>query len=247
MSVLWLASSAGAEVPAQQNAQLDAYSRAKQLSDLRAEIESLERNLDAEQALALDDERALRSRVRELEAAVSAERARAQALEATVAAREAERATRTAEHSKLAQLAQGAATALIERIDRSIPFQKSARGEVVRGILRNLTSGVLTPVAALEQLAGAIEDELRLCSDLGMMTEVTTVAGAEVLAEVAHLGCAVVAFRSPGGASGFAFAGDTALTPATAPAERAAAARLVDALESPAAPGPVLVPLRGVE
>lgn len=81
-------------------------------------------------------------------------------------------------------------------IDVGIPFKHLARKEVLNQIKRNLVADKITAQQAINQTWAFVEDELRLTQENGLYSQTIILNGEEVLVEVAKLGTALMYFKT---------------------------------------------------
>ena len=88
----------------------------------------------------------------------------------------------------------------VERLDATVtaglPFRVEDRRDALRKIGASVKDGTLAPSRAATRVWAWIEDELRLTRENGLYRQVISVAGSEVLADVARLGMTMMYFRT---------------------------------------------------
>ncbi|NBB92493.1 MAG: DUF3450 family protein [Gammaproteobacteria bacterium] len=172
---------------------------AEELVRIRGEVESLNTELNRKQENHRNEMSSLASQKGELEATLRRERLRVDQLEEDLA-RNRERAAQAGiAGESLVPVAQEAIASLRGHIETSLPFKPKERLAALDEIQTQLESGALAPPRAINRLWSFYEDELRLTRENGLYSQVITLEGEQVLADVARLGTVAMYFKTRDG------------------------------------------------
>jgi len=174
---------------------------ARDLMDLRSRVEALQTRLDGLEEQRKSRLAALAQQRAETEANLRRARIQVRQLEETLAAHRREIHRNQAQDRTLVPALKQAMEAECRRIRAGLPFKVQARLGVLADIEDNLEQGAITAAQAASRLWAFLEDEARLARESGLHREPVTVAGEEVLADVARLGLVALYYRTPGGPS----------------------------------------------
>ncbi|NBD95884.1 MAG: DUF3450 family protein [Gammaproteobacteria bacterium] len=172
---------------------------ADELVRIRGEVESLNAELNRKQENHRNEMSSLAAQKGELEATLRREQLRVDQLEEDLA-RNRERAEQAGiAGESLVPVAQDAIASLRRHIDTSLPFKPKERMAALDEIQTQLETGALAPPRAINRLWGFYEDELRLTRENGLYSQVITLEGEQVLADVARLGTVAMYFKTRDG------------------------------------------------
>lgn len=175
---------------------------AARLATLRAEVEALAQDVDAEKEEHKTRIRGLMARRAELEIDRQRERVRLAAiLKARAAKRQAGQAAE-ARNAALKPAVLKAIETVRAHVNASIPFRREERLADLDGLQKRVIDGVLTPVDAFSRLWETIEAEVRMAGESVLDRQPLTVNGAERLVDVVRVGTVGMAWRAPDGACG---------------------------------------------
>jgi hypothetical protein len=206
---------------------------AAELARLRSEIEVLDRTLDDKKEAERTQLRAMASRKLGLDADVEREALRVRQLaEELERARAQVRAARE-QQAELEPVVLDAIARMKASLEAGIPFRVADRRAALEALETELAADTLLPSVALSRLWAWVEDEARLTRENGLYSQVISVDGEEVLADVARLGMVMLFFRSPDGRFGCArrVAGAWRFEPFSAAVDLERASALFAALE----------------
>jgi len=182
-------------VPADDN--LEAL--AEELVRIRGEVESLNSDLNRKQDQHRNAMSSLAAQKGELEATLRREQLRVDQLQEDLE-RNRERAEQAGiAGESLLPVAQEAINSLREHIETSLPFKPQERMAALDEIQTQLESAALAPPRAVNRLWGFYEDELRLTRENGLYSQVISLNGEQVLADVARLGTVAMYFKTRNG------------------------------------------------
>ncbi|NBB93464.1 MAG: DUF3450 family protein [Gammaproteobacteria bacterium] len=172
---------------------------AEELVRIRGEVESLNAELNRKQDNHRNEMSSLAAQKGELEATLRREQLRVDQLEEDLA-RNRERAEQAGiAGESLVPVAQDAIASLRQHIETSLPFKPQERLAALDEIETQLETGSLSPPRAINRLWGFYEDELRLTRENGLYSQVITLDGEQVLADVARLGTVAMYFKTRDG------------------------------------------------
>jgi hypothetical protein len=175
---------------------------AEELVRIRGEVESLNAELNRKQDQHRNEMSSLAAQKGELEATLRRERLRVDQLEEDLV-RNRERAEQAGiAGESLVPVAQDAIALLRGHIETSLPFKPKERLEALDEIQSQLEAGALTPPRAINRLWNFYEDELRLTRENGLYSQVISLEGQQVLADVARLGTVAMYFKTRDGGYG---------------------------------------------
>lgn len=176
----------------------------RELSRLRLEVEELSVRIDEERAEARARLQSQAARRGDLELEVQREELRLTQVERALEERRAQTEAAREREKLLVPVVQQGADALAAAIREGLPFRPAEREREVREVTDRLADGLLEPADALARLWDRVEDELRLTRESGIYSQVITLRGEEVLAEVLRVGMVMMFFRAPSGQMGAA-------------------------------------------
>jgi len=177
----------------------DLEALAEELVRIRGEVESLNAELNRRQDQHRNEMSSLAAQQGELEATVRREQLRIDQLEADLA-RNRERAEQAGiAGESLLPVAEQAIASLREHIERALPFKPQERLAALDDIATRLETGALAPPRAINRLWGFYEDELRLTRENGLYSQVISLGGEQMLADVARLGTIAMYFKTRDG------------------------------------------------
>lgn len=172
---------------------------AEELVRIRGEVESLNSELNRKQERHRNEMSSLAAQKGELEATLRREQLRVDQLSEDLA-RNRERAEQAGiAGESIVPVAEEAIASLRRHIEGSLPFKPRERLDALEEIETQLSSGSLSPPRAINRLWGFYEDELRLTRENGLYSQVISLGGEQVLADVARLGTVAMYFMTRDG------------------------------------------------
>ncbi len=175
---------------------------ARQLAELRAEVESLQQELDQAKGDHRQKLEALGAQIAQLEAEKRRQELALQKLQSELEAlRQKAPATDTTDAELVKPLEQGIA-ALRRYIETSLPFKRAERLEALSQLEAKLGAGTAPPQKLASELWALVEDELRLTRENGLYQQIIPLEGASTLVETAKLGMVMLFFKTPDGRYG---------------------------------------------
>lgn len=175
---------------------------AEELVRIRGEVESLNAELNRKQENHRNEMSSLAAQKGELEATLRREQLRVDQLEEELELNRQRTAQAGIAGESLIPVAQEAIASLQAHIDSSLPFKPQERMAALEEIRTQLETGALAPPRAVNRLWGFYEDELRLTRESGLHSQVITLDGEQVLADVARLGTVAMYFKTRDGEYG---------------------------------------------
>lgn len=176
---------------------------AQKIVDLRADVEKLNLENNAEKD-------SLQSELKSLQARKAQVEAQAQQIELSLKQSKERIATIKDELSKKSTTGETLSPLLKKEIKSvkswvmsSLPFQKEKRIKEITDIQEGLDSGVLTGQKALARLWAFVEDELRLGRENGVHRQTLVIGGEEHLVSVAKLGMVTMFYKTADNKYGF--------------------------------------------
>lgn len=180
----------------------DPSALAKRLASLRADVEQMHADLDAEREGVKAAARAFESRKTDLEAEIRAQQLRTEGLSRQLARLRAEASERTDAHQALAPVVPVAVAALRQAVDQGLPFRTDERKAALDQIEEQVQAGALDPRLALTRLWQHVEDELRLTRENTLDRMTIEVDGARRHVQVARLGMVAMFYLAEDEATG---------------------------------------------
>lgn len=175
---------------------------AEELVRIRGEVESLNADLNRKQEQHRNEMSSLAAQKGDLEATLRREQLRVDQLQEDLE-RNRERAEQAGiAGESLVPVAEDAIASLRSHIETSLPFKPQERLAALDEIQTRLETGALAPPRAINRLWGFYEDELRLTRENGLYSQVITLNGEQVLADVARLGTVAMYFKTRDGEVG---------------------------------------------
>ncbi len=176
---------------------------AESLMKLRAQVETLDSQIDDEKDSYKASMKSLSLQKSELEAMVSREDLRIKQLNK-------ELAKVKAQTLKSAQSSQGLTPVVLEAIDNlvlmikaSMPFKTNERIASILKVKEQLNSSLITPQKALSIVYNSYADEIRMTKENGIFKQTIKLNGKDRLVEVARIGTAMMFFKSPNDEVGY--------------------------------------------
>jgi len=185
------------------SAHADQVSRlAKELAELRGEVEALSQELSSRQNELTNDLKSYARQKAELEAEVQREKIRLQkvrvsVLEATEEIEEKEKADKAMRPGF-----ENALPSVKAYVEAAMPFRRSERLAELVKLDDQYKANMLTPERAIARLWSFVEDEARLTRESGMYRQTITVGGEETLADVIRIGMVMMYYRTADGGYG---------------------------------------------
>ncbi len=175
---------------------------AEALSLIRGEVEVLSteiRDLSEERRTRL---RSLSTQRADLELEVKREELRLRQLEDQKQALKNRSDQEAANSARLGPAAEQAIATVRTSVQDTLPFQRQERLAELDALRDQLKEGLITPQQALWRLWERVEDEQRLSRENAIHQQIIELDGEPVLADVARLGMAMMAFRTQDGRFG---------------------------------------------
>lgn len=182
----------------------DPSAQARELADLRAEVESLSSTLTMEQEDLTTRLRALGVQQADLGALVRREELRLRQAEEAAEARRLVVLQESAAGDTLRPALAEAFRAVGAAIDDGVPYRLDERRRALRDLQEQVDQGLLGPEAAASRLWAMVEDERRLARENAIDRQVILLDGQEMLVEVARIGAVAVLFQTGDGRVGWA-------------------------------------------
>lgn len=170
---------------------------AESLMKLRAQVETLDSQIDDEKDAYKASMKSLTIQKSELEATVSRQELKIKQIQKEL--------TNVKEHITAASKnSEGLKPLVIEAIDNliaymqaSMPFKTNERIESVQTIKDQLNSSLITPQKALSIVYNSYADEIRMTKENGIFKQTINLNGKSKLVEVARIGTAMMFFKTP--------------------------------------------------
>jgi hypothetical protein len=182
----------------------DVSTSARELAELRHEVEELAEELELEKEAHRSELRSLEMKRTELEARIRQEERRLEELE-TLAARQREvlgDTQMTSEHLTPA-LTKGL-DVIRDAIRGGLPYRQQERLDAVEELRVKLTDATVDPRRLAGRIWQILEDELRLGRENVVDRQVIDLNGEDVLVQVARLGMIAIYFQTEDGKAGMA-------------------------------------------
>ncbi len=179
-------------------------SRAAELARLRQDVEARSHELGLAKEELRGRLKAIEAQKMEIEVAIRREELRLAQIEGEAASRREELAAHDTSGETLGPALRESLAAVRAEVERGLPFRKADRLAELDNLLRQLDAGDITAETGIARLWAFMEDELRLCREVGMDRQIVQLSDGEVLADVARLGMVGIYFRTDGGVTGSA-------------------------------------------
>ncbi|MCX8048095.1 MAG: DUF3450 domain-containing protein [Methylohalobius sp.] len=178
---------------------------AKQLAELRTEVDQLQQELEQAKLNHRQKLEALGAQITQLEAEKRRQELALQKLQNELET--AQKKTASAAQSndpELVKPLQEAISALRRYIQDSLPFKQAERLEALKSLEAKLNEKASSPKKLTAELWALVEDELRLTRENGLYQQILPVDGNSALVETAKLGMVMLFFKTPDGRYGLA-------------------------------------------
>jgi hypothetical protein len=182
----------------------DAAELSQRLIALRGEVEALNdelallRDEQRTQLLALSQQRAdFDGQLKRQELALAEARDK-------IARSQAEQATQGAAGEALKPVLLAALDSLRNHVATTLPFKTGERLAALDELRTRIESGQVPPARAANQVWAFIEDEFRLTRETGQFKQTISLAGEQVLVDVAKVGSMMLFFKAQDGRRGYA-------------------------------------------
>ena len=187
-----------------QTASTDFETLAAELAKLRSEVETMSQEIEDIKEETRSKLRTMASQETSMEAEIQREELRyKQIQQAMEKVQERVRAAGQMQRDlKPAVLA--AASAIKSPIRKGLPFKTGERISDLEALEKDVKEDVLAPTTAVARLWSRVEDELRLGRENGMYSQIISLEGEEVLADVGRVGMVMMYFRTQDGRFGYA-------------------------------------------
>lgn len=183
-------------MPAETRAQQGTEALARQLVEIRGQVDELQTELNLKREEHKNRMAFLTAQQTELEASRNREVLRLHQLERELAAMREQVATAGDTSEALAPAVLRRLGELREQVRKGFPFKVHERVAELNDIESQLTGGVITAQRAFNRLWAFIEDELRISRENAIYTQAIQLAGDDVLVDMAKLGNAMLYFRT---------------------------------------------------
>lgn len=206
---------------------------AEQLARLRSDLEGLDARLAEQREDRRSQLRALAAQKSAVELELQREELRSQQLQSRLDRTQDRQRTVDTRRAHLVGAISPALTALAAGVRSGPPFHVEERAAPLDALGRELAAGTISASDALGKLWTWVDAEVALARTTGVLPQVVTLGGAEVMADVAHLGLVSLYARTADGrlavarANGSAWSWDLI----TVPAEQEQVRALYAALE----------------
>ncbi len=177
-------------------AQDNTEAMAKQLIELRGQVEDLQAELQILQSEHNQTMAYLNTRKAELNAQLDRQQLMIKQAERDLANTQTQIQALGADSAHMVPDVIHMIDQLMTTIEAGIPFKHLARQEVLQHIKRNLVADKITAQQAINQMWAFVEDELRLTQENGLYSQTIALNGEDVLVEVAKLGTALMYFKT---------------------------------------------------
>jgi len=177
---------------------------ARQLMELRGEVETLSGELSMSKNEMRDELRSLAAQKAELEVQIGKEDLRLKQVQQAL-----DQSRETAGEERFSQdfltpLVLEQIQAMRSYVTQALPFKVPERLAEIDRIQEQMTSGNIQPEKALSQLWALVEDELRLTRETGLYRQMVVVEDEELIADVARIGMVLMYFMPSDGRTGMA-------------------------------------------
>jgi hypothetical protein len=190
--------------PARADGERKISSLATSLARLRGEVEALSTKVDRNKADLRARMRSLATQKAELEIKIKREELRQRQLAKRKAEHKKRVSKQNARRKQLRPAVAKLATILRTAIGKTLPFKRKERLAEIDKVVARATDKLLQADAAIAQLWGRVEDELRLGRESGLYSQEITLDGKQHLVEVARVGMVMLYFRTRDGRYGMA-------------------------------------------
>ncbi|MCG8465086.1 MAG: DUF3450 domain-containing protein [Xanthomonadales bacterium] len=177
---------------------------AERLIALRAEVETLQSELDIQREEHKSKMSYLTAQQSELEANLDREGLRVRQLEDELEELRTKADDAGADAETLAPVVLQAAAKLRAAIQSSLPFKQNERLQALDEVETQLNSGAIVPQRAANRLWALVEDELRISRENAIYSQTIPLKGEPVLVDIAKLGTIAMYFRTRDDRYGFA-------------------------------------------
>ena len=176
---------------------------AQSLMKLRAEVETLDTQIDDAKDAYKASMKSLSMQKSELEATLSRNTLKIKQLQKELSSVKQAIAKASKNSQTLKPLVLKAIDTLTLYIKSSIPFKTPERIEAIQTVKSQLQSALITPQKALSFIYNAYADEIRMSKENAIFKQTIQLNGSAKLVEVARLGTAMMFFKTPNDAVGY--------------------------------------------
>lgn len=177
---------------------------AERLIALRAEVETLQSELDIQREEHKSKMSYLTAQQSELEANLDREGLRVRQLEDELEELRTKADDAGADADTLQPIVLQAAAQLRAAIQSSLPFKQNERLQALDEVETQLNTGAIVPQRAANRLWALVEDELRISRENAIYSQTIPLNGEPVLVDIAKLGTIAMYFRTRDDRYGFA-------------------------------------------
>ncbi len=177
---------------------------AEQLSELRAQVEHLQQELDQAKSAHRQKLEALGAQIVQLEAEKRRQELALEKLKSQRQSLSQKLPEASDTDAQLTETLRQSIAALRRYLDTSLPFKHKERIEALSELETKLQVNSAAPEQLANQLWTLIEDELRLTREIGLYRQILPVEGENALVETAKLGMVMLFFTTPDGRYGLA-------------------------------------------
>ena len=176
---------------------------AESLMKLRAQVETLNSQIDDEKDSYKASMKSLSLQKSELETMVSREDLRIKQLNKELARVKAQTLKSAQSSEGLTPIVLEAIDNLVLMIEASLPFKTNERIASILKVKEQLNSSLITPQKALSIVYNSYSDEIRMTKENGIFKQTIELNGKNRLVEVARIGTAMMFFKSPNDEVGY--------------------------------------------
>jgi seryl-tRNA synthetase len=170
---------------------------AQQLIDLRADVEKLQDEIDAQKDTYKSRLQTLNIKTSDLTANIQRQELQIRQLQENIRTVRQKLTERFSNDGGLSDMLDRSFTELRTYIKSSLPFKQEERLTALQKLADKFADDAQSPYQTANRLWAFIEDEMRLHRDVGIYKQVLTVNGTEQLTEIAKVGMITFYFKTP--------------------------------------------------
>jgi len=176
---------------------------AKELVELRSEVEALHAKLDDKKDSVKAKLKSLQMQTAEIEANIRREDTRLKQLQNNIDKVREENRAKSEKSTVYKPMVLSTVDALKAHISKGMPFKRNERLAALGEIKTQLLSDVISPEKAINRVWSFLEDEMRLTRENGIFKETVMISGEPRLADVARLGMVMMYYKTSDGKTGY--------------------------------------------
>jgi hypothetical protein len=180
-----------------QNPSTPSLDMSSRLVELRMEVETLNKTLNARKENHENELRGKSGLRQEVESQLKREEIRAGQLNNKEKSLREDLAKKSVGKERLLDIFEHGSSRLTQSIEQGPPILLNKRVEAVKGIQNKLGKKEVSPERAIGQLWGLYEDEFRLARNISLTKEVIPLEGEQVSVDVAKVGMTLFYFQTP--------------------------------------------------